>query len=62
MTAAAVAMRERGLGVPEIAAALVVPGGRNAGRRPSLASVYRALADADAVTADAGAAERPASR
>ena len=28
MTAAAVAMRERGLGVPEIAAALVVPGGR----------------------------------
>ncbi len=62
MTAAAVAMRERGLGVPEIAAALVVPGGRNAGRRPSLASVYRALADADTVTADAGAAERPASR
>jgi DNA invertase Pin-like site-specific DNA recombinase len=51
MTAAALAMRERGTGVPEIAASLVIPEGRNAGRHPSLASVYRALADADAGTA-----------
>ena len=51
MTAAALAMREQGMGVPEIAASLVIPDGRSAGRHPSLASVYRALADADAGTA-----------
>lgn len=53
MTAAAMAMREQGMGVPEIAAGLVIPHGKNAGQHPSLASVYRALADADA---DTGAA------
>jgi DNA invertase Pin-like site-specific DNA recombinase len=57
MTAAALAMREQGTGVPEIAASLVIAEGRNAGQHPSLASVYRALADADA-----GAAARLASR
>lgn len=57
MTAAALAMREQGMGVPEIAASLVIAEGRNAGQHPSLASVYRALADADA-----GAAARLASR
>lgn len=63
MTAAALAMREQGMGVPEIAARLVIPEGKNAGRHPSLASVYRALADADAgglVTAPAeGEREHP---
>lgn len=49
MTATAVALRERGMGVPEIAATLVIPEGKRAGRHPSPASVYRALADADAV-------------
>jgi len=46
MTAAALAMREQGMGVPEIAARLVIAEGRSAGRHPSLASVYRVLADA----------------
>ncbi|MFI6182368.1 hypothetical protein ACIA8R_43050, partial [Nonomuraea sp. NPDC051191] len=31
--------------VPEIAAKLVIPAGKNKGRHPSLASVYRVLAD-----------------
>lgn len=48
MTAAAVALREQGMGVPDIAARLVIPDGKNAGQHPSLASVYRALAEADA--------------
>jgi DNA invertase Pin-like site-specific DNA recombinase len=63
MTAAALAMREQGMAVPEIAARLVIPEGKNAGRHPSLASVYRALADADAggpVTApEEGEREQP---
>jgi DNA invertase Pin-like site-specific DNA recombinase len=53
MTAAALAMREQGMSVPEIAAALVIPDGKNTGQHPSLASVYRAIADADADTAAA---------
>jgi DNA invertase Pin-like site-specific DNA recombinase len=61
MTAAALAMREQGMGVPEIAASLVIPEGKNAGQHPSLASVYRALADAD-TGADTAAAPRLSSR
>ena len=61
MTAAALAMRGRGMGVPEIAASLVIPEGKNAGQHPSLASVYRALADAD-TDANTAAAARLASR
>jgi DNA invertase Pin-like site-specific DNA recombinase len=48
MTSAALTMRDQGMSVPEIAASLVIPDGKNAGQHPSLASVYRALADADA--------------
>jgi DNA invertase Pin-like site-specific DNA recombinase len=48
MLAAARAMREQGASVPEIAGTLVIKAGRNAGKHPSLASVYRALAEADA--------------
>ena len=47
MTASARAMRDNGVSVPEIAATLVISEGKNAGRHPSLASVYRALTDAD---------------
>jgi DNA invertase Pin-like site-specific DNA recombinase len=61
MAAAARAMRDQGMGVPEIAARLVIPAGKNAGRHPSLASIYRILADADA-DADTGAAACLASR
>lgn len=39
--------------VPEIAAALVMSSGKNAGKHPSVASVYRALAEYDAAQADA---------
>jgi hypothetical protein len=55
-------MRDQGMGVPEIAARLVIPEGRNgAGQHPSLASVYRALADAG-TGAGTSAAARLASR
>lgn len=60
MTAAALSMRDQGMGVPEIAARLVIPAGKNAGQHPSLASVYRALADTAADTAAARLAPREA--
>lgn len=47
-------LRDQGVPVPEITRRLVVPHGRNAGRHPSLASVYRALAQPDPVTAPEG--------
>ena len=47
MTASARAMRDNGMSVPEIAATLVIREGKNAGRHPSLASVYRALTEMD---------------
>ncbi len=43
----ALALRAKGLPVPEIAAKLKIATGKNAGRAPSVASLYRALADAD---------------
>lgn len=48
-------LRDAGMGVPEIASRLVIATGKNAGSHPSVASVYRALAqtaqsDADAAT------------
>lgn len=58
MTAAALALRDQGMSVPEIAASLVISEGKNAGQHPSLASVYRVLAEAGADTgagAEAGA-------
>ncbi|MEV4021081.1 recombinase family protein [Nonomuraea angiospora] len=39
-------------GRPDIARKLVIPVGKNQGRHPSVASVYRALADVDAASAD----------
>jgi DNA invertase Pin-like site-specific DNA recombinase len=50
MLALARGLRDQGVSVPEIARRLVIPHGRNAGHRPSLASVYRALAQPDPVT------------
>ncbi|MFI7642357.1 recombinase family protein [Nonomuraea sp. NPDC049400] len=44
MIAYACSLRERGVPVPEIARKLVIPSGKNKGRSPSLASVYRVLA------------------
>ncbi|MEU6721630.1 hypothetical protein ABZ897_60210 [Nonomuraea sp. NPDC046802] len=45
MAAHARSLRARGVSVPEIAAKLVIPAGRNKGRHPSLASVYRVPAE-----------------
>lgn len=45
MTAAALAMQAQGMSVPQIAASLVITEGKNAGQHPSLASVYRVLAE-----------------
>lgn len=39
------ALRDAGTPVPEIARKLVIKTGKNGGRHPSVASVYRALAD-----------------
>ncbi|MEY9839563.1 hypothetical protein [Streptacidiphilus sp. EB103A] len=41
------ALQAKGTPVPEIRKKLVIKTGKNAGRNPSLASVYRALADAE---------------
>ena len=38
-------LRANGIPVPEIARKLVIPTGKNKGRHPSLATVYRLLAD-----------------
>jgi len=43
----ALALRAKGVPVPEIATKLTITTGKNAGKRPSVASLYRALADAD---------------
>jgi DNA invertase Pin-like site-specific DNA recombinase len=42
----ALALRAKGVPVPEIAGKLVIKAGKNTGRHPSAASVYRALAEA----------------
>lgn len=44
----ALALRDKGVPVPEIAKKLVIKTGVNAGSHPSVSAVYRALADADA--------------
>jgi len=54
------ALRDKGVPVPEIAKKLTIKTGKNAGKRPSVASLYRALAepepepdtDAEAVAGD----------
>lgn len=42
-----VALRAKGVPVPQIAAKLTIASGKNAGEHPSVAALYRALADAD---------------
>ncbi|MGR6924218.1 recombinase family protein [[Actinomadura] parvosata] len=51
MIAYARSLRERGVAVPDIARKLVIPAGKNKGRHPSVASVYRVLADDSEVPA-----------
>jgi hypothetical protein len=42
----AAALRDKGVPMPEIAGKLTIKSGKNAGKNPSVASLYRALADA----------------
>ncbi|WNE93869.1 recombinase family protein [Streptomyces luomodiensis] len=51
----ALALKDRGVPVPEIAKKLTIKTGKNAGQRPSVASVYRALAEAEEADAPTGA-------
>ncbi|MFD9473998.1 hypothetical protein [Streptomyces goshikiensis] len=48
----AVALKDKGIPVPEIAKKLTIKNGKNAGKNPSVASLYRALAEAEEATAD----------
>ncbi|WP_431920850.1 hypothetical protein [Nonomuraea jabiensis] len=43
----ALALKDKGVAVPEIARKLTIKTGKNAGKSPSVASVYRALAEAE---------------
>ncbi|MFI7708796.1 recombinase family protein [Nonomuraea sp. NPDC049480] len=43
----ALALKQKGVPVPEIARKLTIKTGKNAGKHPSVASVYRALAEAE---------------
>ena len=54
------ALRDKGTPVPEIAKKLTIKTGKNAGQHPSVASLYRALAEAEAhAAADDGLRLRP---
>jgi hypothetical protein len=54
----AVALKDKGVPVPDIAKKLVIKTRKNAGKSPSVASLYRALAEAEA-PADDGLQLRP---
>jgi len=55
----AVALKDKGVPVPEIAKKLVIRTGTNAGKNPSVASLYRAFAEAEEAAADDGLPLRP---
>ncbi|AQW48296.1 hypothetical protein SHXM_01759 [Streptomyces hygroscopicus] len=55
----AVALKDKGVPVPEIAKKLTIKVGKNAGKSPSVASLYRALAEAEAAAVDEGLPLRP---
>ncbi|WP_234422104.1 DciA family protein [Streptomyces sp. CB00316] len=50
----AVALKDKGVPVPEIAKKLTIKVGKDAGKSPSVASSYRALAEAEAAAVDDG--------
>ncbi len=55
----AVALKDKGVPVPEIAKKLTIKTGKNAGKSPSVASLYRALAEDEDAAADDGHPLRP---
>ncbi|MFD0378313.1 recombinase family protein [Streptomyces sp. NPDC127112] len=55
----ALALQDKGAPVPVIAKKLTIKTGKNAGRHPSVASLYRALAEAEQAAADDDLPIRP---
>jgi DNA invertase Pin-like site-specific DNA recombinase len=55
----AVALKNKGVPVPEITKKLVIKTGKNAGKNPSVASLYRALAETEDAAVDDGLPHRP---
>jgi DNA invertase Pin-like site-specific DNA recombinase len=55
----AVALKDRGTPVPEIAKKRVIKTGKNAGKHPSVASLYRAFAEVEEAATDDGLPLRP---
>ncbi|MEW1772027.1 hypothetical protein [Streptomyces sp. NPDC086777] len=55
----AVALKDKGVPVPDIAKKLTIKTGKNAGKNPSVASLYRALAEAEEAAIDGGLPLRP---
>jgi len=62
MLTVALALKDNGVPVPDIAKKLTIKTGRNAGKSPSVASLYRALAEAEQAAANDGLPIRPPSR
>ena len=56
----AIALRDKGVPVPGIAKKLTIKAGKNAGKNPSVASLYRALAEAGETAVIPGPARAPA--
>jgi hypothetical protein len=48
----AIALKDKGTPVPVIAKKLTIKVGKNSGKTPSVASLYRALAEAEATAVD----------
>jgi hypothetical protein len=55
----AVALKDKDVPIPEIVKKLTVKVGNNAGKSPSVASLYRALAEAEEAAVDDGLPLRP---
>ncbi|MFJ8745607.1 hypothetical protein ACIRL2_40385 [Embleya sp. NPDC127516] len=55
----AIALKDKGVPVPEIAKKLTIKVGKNAGTSPSVASLYRALAEVEAAAVDDGLPLQP---
>jgi hypothetical protein len=55
----AVALKNKGVPVPDIAKKLVIKTGKNEGKRPSVALLYRALAEAEDTAVDEELPRRP---
>ncbi|MDQ0956308.1 hypothetical protein QFZ66_000186 [Streptomyces sp. B4I13] len=55
----AVALKDKGVFVPDIAKKLTIKVGKNVGKSPSLASLYRALAEAEGAAVGDGLPLRP---